>query len=89
MTIAIWKRTVALNPRILRMSKSDAFVNYFFKVFQSFFERDAETREYLTLPIMSEAFPILPIFLSYPGPRTTEVSTTPSSIQFVLKIFLH
>ncbi|KAF9360313.1 hypothetical protein BGX34_007846, partial [Mortierella sp. NVP85] len=74
MTIAIWKRIVALNPRILRMSKSDAFVGYFFKVFQSFFERDAESKEYLTLPIMSEAFPILPIFLSYPGSRTAQVS---------------
>ncbi|KAG0234361.1 hypothetical protein BGX31_004586 [Mortierella sp. GBA43] len=71
-TIAIWKRLVALSPRILRMSKTDAFVAYFFKVFQSFFERDPETREYLTLPVMAEAFPILPIFLSYPGPRTAE-----------------
>ncbi|KAG0369575.1 hypothetical protein BGZ54_009551 [Gamsiella multidivaricata] len=72
MTIAIWKRVVALSPRILRMSKSDSFVEYFFKVFQSFFERDTETREYLSLPVMSEAFPILPIFLSYPGARTAE-----------------
>ncbi|KAG0254733.1 hypothetical protein BG011_005543 [Mortierella polycephala] len=72
MAIAIWKRIVALSPRILRMSKSGAFVEYFFKVYQSFFERDTEKREYLTLPVMSEAFPILPIFLSYPGPRTAE-----------------
>ncbi|KAF9205542.1 hypothetical protein BGZ49_003876 [Haplosporangium sp. Z 27] len=72
MTITIWKRIVALSPRILRMAKSDDFVQYFFKVFQSFFERDPEKREYLTLPVMSEAFPILPIFLSYPGTRTTE-----------------
>ncbi|KAF9116341.1 hypothetical protein BGX27_003334 [Mortierella sp. AM989] len=72
MTITIWKRIIALSPRILRMSKSDAFVNYFFKVFQSFFERDPEKNEYLTLPVMSEAFPILPIFLSYPGARTAE-----------------
>ncbi|KAF9952253.1 hypothetical protein BGZ65_005409, partial [Modicella reniformis] len=72
MTITIWKRIVALNPRILRVSLTDAFVGYFFKVFQSFFERDTETKESLTLPVMSEAFPILPIFLSYPGPRTAE-----------------
>ncbi|KAF9955057.1 hypothetical protein BGZ72_004086 [Mortierella alpina] len=70
--IALWKRLVALSPRILRMSKSPAFVSYFFKVYQGFFERDTERREYLTLPIMSEAFPILPVFLSYPGPRTAE-----------------
>ncbi|KAG0024840.1 hypothetical protein BGZ80_003699 [Entomortierella chlamydospora] len=75
MTITIWKRIVALSPRILRMSKSDAFVDYFFEVFQSFFERDLEKREYLTLPVMSEAFPILPIFLSYPGARTAEFET--------------
>ncbi|KAF9360792.1 hypothetical protein BGX26_007743 [Mortierella sp. AD094] len=75
MTITIWKRIVALSPRILRMSKSDAFVDYFFEVFQSFFERDLEKREYLTLPVMSEAFPILPIFLSYPGTRTAEFET--------------
>ncbi|KAF9986247.1 hypothetical protein BGZ75_002051 [Mortierella antarctica] len=70
--IALWKRLVALSPRILRMSKSTAFVSYFFKVYQGFFERDTEKREYLTLPIMSEAFPILPVFLSYPGSRTAE-----------------
>ncbi|KAF9937669.1 hypothetical protein BGZ67_001000 [Mortierella alpina] len=58
--IALWKRLVALSPRILRMSKSTAFVSYFFKVYQGFLERDTEKREYLTLPIMSEAFPILP-----------------------------
>ncbi|KAG0303333.1 hypothetical protein BGZ98_006787, partial [Dissophora globulifera] len=52
MTIAIWKRLVALSPRILRMSKSGAFVKYFFSIFQSFFERDPDTREYLTLPVM-------------------------------------
>ncbi|KAF9401271.1 hypothetical protein BGX21_002182 [Mortierella sp. AD011] len=75
MTITIWKRIVALSPRILRMSKSDVFVDYFFEVFQSFFERDLEKREYLTLPVMSEAFPILPIFLSYPGTRTAEFET--------------
>ena len=72
--IALWKRLVALSPRILRMSKSTAFVSFFFKVYQGFFERDAEKKEYLTLPIMSEAFPILPVFLSYPGSRTAEVS---------------
>ncbi|KAF9439193.1 hypothetical protein BGZ76_009365 [Entomortierella beljakovae] len=75
MTIAIWKRVVALSPRILRTSKSDSFVEYFFKVFQSFFERDMDRREYLTLPMMSETFPILPIFLSYPGARTAEFET--------------
>ncbi|CAO3567705.1 unnamed protein product [Mortierella alpina] len=70
--ISLWKRLVALSPRILRMSKSTAFVSFFFKVYQGFFERDVEKKEYLTLPIMSEAFPILPVFLSYPGSRTTE-----------------
>ncbi|KAF9909938.1 hypothetical protein EC991_007741 [Linnemannia zychae] len=74
--IAIWKKVVGLSPRILRMSKTEAFVDYFFKVFQSFFERDPESRQYLALPAMSEAFPILPIFLTYPGARTTEFETT-------------
>ncbi|KAG0050163.1 hypothetical protein BGZ83_005055 [Gryganskiella cystojenkinii] len=60
MTISIWKRLVALSPRILRMSKSEGFVDYFFGVYQSFFERDGEKNEYLTMPLMSEAFPILP-----------------------------
>ncbi|KAF8937820.1 hypothetical protein BGZ58_002088 [Dissophora ornata] len=83
MTIAIWKRIVALSPRILRMSKSEAFVDYFFKIFQSFFERDPEKREYLTLPVMSEAFPILPVFLSYPGARTAAVSNAPTQMYFV------
>ncbi|KAF9965129.1 hypothetical protein BGZ70_005357 [Mortierella alpina] len=50
--IALWKRLVALSPRILRMSKSSAFVSFFFKVYQGFFERDTEKKEYLTLPIM-------------------------------------
>ncbi|KAI1315202.1 hypothetical protein EDD11_001140 [Mortierella claussenii] len=72
MIIAMWKRIVALSPRVLRTSKSEAFIEYFFKVYQSFFERDNVKKEYLTLPIMSEAIPILPIFLSYPGVRTAE-----------------
>ncbi|KAF9135211.1 hypothetical protein BGW39_004143 [Mortierella sp. 14UC] len=76
MAIAIWKKIVGLSPRILRMSKTEAFVDYFFKVFQSFFERDPESRQYLALPVMSEALPILPIFLAYPGSRTTEFETT-------------
>ncbi|KAG0293742.1 hypothetical protein BGZ96_002384 [Linnemannia gamsii] len=75
MAIAIWKKVVGLSPRILRMSKTDAFVDYFFKVYQSFFERDPESRQYLELPAMSEAFPILPIFLAYPGARTVEFET--------------
>lgn len=73
MTISIWRRLVALNPRILRISKSPDFVNYFFAVFQSFFERHAATQEFLSLPVMSEAFSILPVFLSYDGPTTEEV----------------
>lgn len=73
MTISIWRRIVALSPRILRISKSPEFVTYFFTVFQSFFERNTVTQEYLTLPVMSEAFSILPVFLSYGGPRTEEV----------------
>ncbi|KAG0205959.1 hypothetical protein BGX33_007637 [Mortierella sp. NVP41] len=76
MTIAMWKKVVGLSPRILRMSKTEAFVGYFFKVYQSFFERDPETRQYLALPMMSEAFPILPIFLAYPGARTAEFEAT-------------
>ncbi|KAG0357941.1 hypothetical protein BG005_002930 [Podila minutissima] len=72
MTISIWRRLVALNPRILRISKSPDFVNYFFAVFQSFFERHAATQEFLSLPVMSEAFSILPVFLSYDGPTTEE-----------------
>jgi len=55
------------------MSKSENFVNYFFDVFQTFFERDSEKNEYLTMPMMAEAFPILPIFLSYDGSRTKQV----------------
>ncbi|KAF9585083.1 hypothetical protein BGW38_003973, partial [Lunasporangiospora selenospora] len=70
--IVMWKRIIALSPRILRMTQSGAFVDYFFKVFQSFFERDPVKREYLTLPVMSEAFPVLPVFLSYSGARTAE-----------------
>ncbi|GJJ77035.1 DNA-dependent protein kinase catalytic subunit [Entomortierella parvispora] len=72
MTISIWKRIIALSPRLLRMSKSESFVDYFFDVFQTFFERDSEKNEYLTMPVMSEAFPILPIFLSYDGARTKQ-----------------
>ncbi|KAF9155537.1 hypothetical protein BG015_009513 [Linnemannia schmuckeri] len=72
MAIAICKKVVGLSPRILRMSKSEAFVDFFFKVYQSFFERDPESRQYLSLPAMSEAFPILPVFLAYPGARTAE-----------------
>ena len=73
MAIAICKKVVGLSPRILRMSKTEAFVDYFFKVYQSVFERDPESRQYLALPAMSEAFPILPVFLAYPGARTAEV----------------
>ncbi|KAF9419367.1 hypothetical protein BGZ94_009435, partial [Podila epigama] len=70
--IAIWRRVVALSPRILRISQSPGFVDYFFNIFQSFFERNASTQEYLSLPVMSEAFSILPVFLSHGGPKTEE-----------------
>ena len=80
MSIAIWKRLVALSPRLLRMSKSESFVEYLFDVYQSFFERDGEKNEYLTMPVMSEAFPILPIFLSFESPRTKQVRIFPLSM---------
>lgn len=73
MTISIWRRLVALSPRVLRISKSPNFVSYFFAVFQSFFERNVATQEFLTLPVISEAFSILPVVLSYGGPKTEEV----------------
>ncbi|KAG0339299.1 hypothetical protein BG004_006877 [Podila humilis] len=72
MKISLWRRLVALSPRILRISKTPGFVDYFFNIYQSFYERNGSTQEYLTLPVMSESFSILPVFLSYEGAKSEE-----------------
>ncbi|KAG0227795.1 hypothetical protein BGW42_002714 [Actinomortierella wolfii] len=71
--ITVWKRLVALSPRILRNAKSEHFIAYVYSVFQSFFERDPITREYLPLTLMTEAIPLLGIFLAHDYPHTSKL----------------
>ncbi|KAF9970692.1 hypothetical protein BGZ73_006560 [Actinomortierella ambigua] len=76
--ITVWKRLMALSPRILRNAKSEQFVSYVYGIYQSFFERDPISKEYLPLSLMTEAIPLLGVFLANDCPQATKLEAAVS-----------